>query len=137
MKQLDEIASGRNGAAGNLNVSMWMPMHESAVSLHRRDHPGHDIVATKQASGFGLEARPGTAAEILYPNSKDNFEEWKLTGADRAYHYLGSAIWFTRIGKSGGDAMIELQQPWPKGSVEISWRHRPRVHVPCLNTPGT
>lgn len=50
------------------------------------------------------------AAEELYPRWKDNFEQWKLTGGDRAYHYLGSAIWFTRIGKECGNAMIELQK---------------------------
>ncbi len=50
------------------------------------------------------------AAEELYPNWKDHFEEWKLVGGDRGYHYLGSAIWFNRIGKSRGAAMKELLQ---------------------------
>ena len=27
---------------------------------------------------------------------------------DHAYHYLGSAIWFNRIGKAMADAMIDL-----------------------------
>lgn len=48
------------------------------------------------------------AAEELYPHWKDRFEEWKKTGGDHAYHYLGSAIWFTRIGRASGEAMIEL-----------------------------
>jgi alpha-galactosidase len=48
------------------------------------------------------------AAEKLYPEWKDRFEEWKLTGGDRGYHYLGSAIWFNRIGKSMGNAMLEM-----------------------------
>lgn len=47
-------------------------------------------------------------AEALYPNWQDHFEEWKLVGGDRGYHYLGSAIWFTRIGNSMADAMLEL-----------------------------
>jgi len=50
------------------------------------------------------------AAEKLYPQWKERFEEWQLTGGDHAYHYLGSAIWFNRIGKSMGDAMVELLQ---------------------------
>ncbi len=50
------------------------------------------------------------AAEELYPRWRDNFEQWKLTGGDRAYHYLGSAIWFTRIGNACGEAMAELQK---------------------------
>lgn len=50
------------------------------------------------------------AAEELYPRWKENFEQWKLTGGDRAYHYLGSAIWFTRIGHACAEAMIELEK---------------------------
>jgi alpha-galactosidase len=48
------------------------------------------------------------AAEELYPHWKERFEEWKLTGGDHAYHYLGSAIWFNRIGKKLGETMVEL-----------------------------
>jgi Carbohydrate esterase, sialic acid-specific acetylesterase len=48
------------------------------------------------------------AAEDLYPEWKDRFEEWKLVGGDRGYHYLGSAIWFNRIGNAMGTAMLEL-----------------------------
>ncbi len=48
------------------------------------------------------------AAEELYPRWRDNFEQWQKTGGDRAYHYLGSAIWFTRIGNACAKAMIEL-----------------------------
>jgi len=48
------------------------------------------------------------AAEELYPTWQKNFAQWKLTGGDHAYHYLGSAIWFNRIGKTMGEAMREL-----------------------------
>lgn len=48
------------------------------------------------------------AAEALYPNWKDNVQQWEKTGSDHAYHYLGSAIWFTRIGRECAQAMIEL-----------------------------
>ena len=48
------------------------------------------------------------AAEKLYPDWRENFEEWKLVGGDFAYHYLGSAIWFTRMGRAFGNAMIKL-----------------------------
>jgi alpha-galactosidase len=47
-------------------------------------------------------------AEALYPKWRENPEQWKLVGGDHPYHYLGSAIWFNRIGKALGDAMIEL-----------------------------
>ena len=48
------------------------------------------------------------AAEEIYPTWRQNFEQWKLVGGDFGYHYLGSAIWFTRIGHAMGEAMIEL-----------------------------
>jgi hypothetical protein len=48
------------------------------------------------------------AAEAIYPKWRDNFEEWKLTGSDFGYHYMGSAIWFNRMGKAFGAAMEEM-----------------------------
>ncbi|HEY2783466.1 MAG TPA: sialate O-acetylesterase [Fimbriiglobus sp.] len=48
------------------------------------------------------------AAEALYPTWQKNAEQWKLVGGDHGYHYLGSAIWFDRIGKAMAEAMLEL-----------------------------
>ena len=48
------------------------------------------------------------AAEALFPTWKENLEEWKKTGSDRPYHYLGSAIWYTRIGHVMGESMLGL-----------------------------
>ena len=48
------------------------------------------------------------AAEELFPKWRDNQDEWKKVGGDFGYHYLGSALWFNRIGKGMGDAMLEL-----------------------------
>jgi len=48
------------------------------------------------------------AAEELFPTWRQNQEQWKHVGGDFAYHYLGSAIWFNRIGKAMGEAMLEL-----------------------------
>jgi len=50
------------------------------------------------------------AAEELYPSWEKNQEQWKLVGGDHAYHYFGSAIWFTRIGHAMAEAMKELLQ---------------------------
>lgn len=49
------------------------------------------------------------AAAALYPEWKKRLEEWKKTGSDHPYHYLGSAIWFSRIGYGLADAALELQ----------------------------
>jgi alpha-galactosidase len=51
------------------------------------------------------------AAEALYPTWRQNVEQWNLVGGDFGYHYLGSAIWFNRIGKAMAEAMIELLGP--------------------------
>ena len=48
------------------------------------------------------------AAAKLYPEWKQRFEEWERTGSDHRYHYLGSAIWFSRIGFALGDALIKI-----------------------------
>ncbi len=50
------------------------------------------------------------AAEEMFPNWQKN-AEWSHTGSDRPYHYYGSAIWFNRIGKAMGDAMLDLLKP--------------------------
>ena len=49
-------------------------------------------------------------AEKLFPGWQDHVEQWKKVGSDRPYHYLGSAIWYNRIGTSMGQAMVELLQ---------------------------
>ena len=49
------------------------------------------------------------AAEELYPHWRERFEEWQKTGGDFGYHYMGSAIWFNRIGHAMADAMLELE----------------------------
>jgi hypothetical protein len=48
------------------------------------------------------------AAEQLYPTWQKDQEAWKRVGSDHRYHYLGSAIWFARIGRALGEAMWEL-----------------------------
>lgn len=57
---------------------------------------------------FRTDVLVDKTAEKVFPGWKDHFEEWKLVGSDRPYHYLGSAIWYTRIGHGMGEAMQEL-----------------------------
>ncbi len=47
-------------------------------------------------------------AERLFPDWQNHFDAWQKVGSDRPYHYLGSAIWFNRIGHAMGEAMLEL-----------------------------
>jgi len=57
---------------------------------------------------FRTDVLHDKAAWALYPTWSKNLEQWKKTGSDRPYHYLGSAIWYNRIGKAFAKAMAEL-----------------------------
>jgi alpha-galactosidase len=50
------------------------------------------------------------AADAVFPTWRDNPKEWEQVGSDRPYHYLGSALTFTRIGGAMAKAMLELQK---------------------------
>ena len=49
------------------------------------------------------------AAELV-ENWRDHIDEWNKVGSDYGYHYLGSAITFSKIGRAFGQAMLELIQ---------------------------
>lgn len=49
-------------------------------------------------------------AAALVGKWRENLEEWKKTGSDYGYHYLGSAITFSKIGRGLGEAMLELRK---------------------------
>ena len=48
------------------------------------------------------------AADAKYPTWKKDFEGWKKVGSDRPYHYLGSALLFTRVGRDFAQTMLKL-----------------------------
>ena len=48
-------------------------------------------------------------ADAAFPTWRDNVAEWEKLGSDRPYHYLGSTITFTRIGRALGQALLELR----------------------------
>ena len=50
-------------------------------------------------------------AAVLVENWRDHVEEWEKVGSDYGYHYLGSAITFSRIGSAFGQAMLNLLNP--------------------------
>ncbi|YCM42707.1 sialate O-acetylesterase [Verrucomicrobiaceae bacterium 227] len=50
------------------------------------------------------------AAEALYPDWKKDTTAWEKVGSDHGYHYLGSAIWFQRMGGAFGKAMLDLSR---------------------------
>jgi alpha-galactosidase len=57
---------------------------------------------------FRTDVLVDTRAEKLVQGWQDHLEEWNKTGSDYGYHYYGSAIWYTRIGRAMGEAMLQL-----------------------------
>lgn len=49
-----------------------------------------------------------TADAVFKKGWKQNLEEWKKVGSDYPFHYLGSTITFSKIGKAFGEAILEL-----------------------------
>ena len=47
-------------------------------------------------------------AAALVKDWREHIDEWKRVGSDYGYHYLGSAITFSKIGKAFGEATLEL-----------------------------
>ena len=48
-------------------------------------------------------------ADAAFPTWRENVAEWKKIGSDFPYHYLGSTITFTKIGRALGQAILELR----------------------------
>ncbi len=92
-------ALGQNGskpATGGM-----LTVREAQLSMN-------DISEFKgNVKAFPVDVLVDKAAEEMFPNWQKN-PEWGHTGSDRPYHYYGSAIWFNRIGKKMGEAMLEL-----------------------------
>lgn len=61
------------------------------------------------AFGLAMCAEEQTHRGHVEGRKINNQTELEKTGSDRAYHYLGSAIWFNRMGKEFAEALLELQ----------------------------
>ena len=71
----------------------------------------NDVTEFKgNVKAFRTDLLVDKAAEQLIDGWQNHVEEWKKVGSDRPYHYLGSAIWYTRIGHAMGESMLELMK---------------------------
>jgi hypothetical protein len=85
------------------------PAKGAMLTIQRAQLAMNDVPEFKgNLKAFRTDVLVDKAAEALYPAWEKNLEQWKLIGGDHGYHYLGSAIWFTRIGHAMGEAMREL-----------------------------
>jgi len=93
-------AMGQNGSK---------PAAGAMLTVREAQMAMNDVPEFKgNVKAFRTDLLVDKAAEELYPTWSKNVEQWNKTGGDRGYHYLGSAIWFTRIGHAMGEAMLEL-----------------------------
>jgi alpha-galactosidase len=93
-------AMGQNGSKPATGA--MLVVREAQMSMN-------DVPEFKgNVKAFRTDVLVDKAAEALYPTWSKNLEQWKKTGGDHGYHYLGSAIWFNRIGRAMGEAMLEL-----------------------------
>lgn len=93
-------AMGQNGSK---------PATGAMLTIRTAQLAMNDVTEFKgNVRAFRTDELVDKAAEELYPTWQKNVDQWKLVGGDHPYHYLGSAIWFNRIGKAIGDAMLEL-----------------------------
>ena len=94
-----------NQCPDTLSASTWARPTGSSLTPIDRQAEG----SSPQVFGFDeLVASYQEAAEGLIEGWQNHFEQWKQVGSDRPYHYLGSAIWYTRIGHAMGESMLEL-----------------------------
>ena len=110
-------AMGQNGSK---------PAEGAMLTIREAQLSMNDVPEFKgNVKAFRTDVLVDKAAEELFPTWKQNTEQWKLVGGDFPYHYLGSAIWFNRIGQNMGESMLELRR------VRYDDQH---CRCPALNT---
>lgn len=99
------VAMGQNGS---------QPATGAMLTVREAQMAMNDVPEFQgNVKAFRSDVLVDKAAEALYPHWKKDLEQWKKVGGDFGYHYLGSAVWFTRIGHAMGEAMLELMKKPP------------------------
>ena len=123
----DEYASNMKHFINDVRKDLGVPKLPFVIGVMGQNgsKPAKGAMATIQKAQLSMEKLPefrgnvkavrtdvlvDKVAEKLYPTWRKNFEQWKLTGSDFGYHYMGSAIWHNRIGDAMAAAMLELMK---------------------------
>jgi alpha-galactosidase len=121
----DEYASNMKHLINDVRKDLGVPKLPVVIGLMGQNgsKPAKGAMLTVQEAQLSMQSLPefkgnvrsihtdvlvDKAAEELYPNWRKNFKQWELTGSDFGYHYMGSAIWFNRMGRAFGDAAVEI-----------------------------
>ena len=96
-------AMGQNGSTQAIGA--MLTIREAQLAMN-------EVLEFKgNVKAFPTDVLVDKAAAELYPDWRKDikkFKKWKLVGDDHAYDFLGSAIWFSRIGHAMGESMVEL-----------------------------
>lgn len=95
-------AMGQNGdepAKGAMQVVQAAQLAMPRVAGYERD-----------VRAFRTDVLQDAAAAAVFPEWKERPDAWRDVGSDRPYHYLGSAIWFSRIGFQMADEMLQMTE---------------------------
>lgn len=93
-------AMGQNGSQPSRGP--MRTIQEAQLGIAQQDEFKSNV------SAIATDRLVDIAAEELFPRWKDETEAWERTGSDFAFHYYGSALWMTRIGKAAAEAMLAL-----------------------------
>jgi alpha-galactosidase len=94
-----------------IGTNMSKPASGGCADVQNAQMSMNDVPEFKgNVKAFRTDLLVDKKAEELYKDWNKHVEEWKKVGSERAYHYLGSAIWYTRIGHAAGEAMLELMK---------------------------
>lgn len=121
----DEYASNLRHLIRDVRQDLQAPQLPFVIAVMGQNgsQPAKGAMLTIQQAQLSMETLPefqgnvkavrtdllvDKAAEELYPTWRENVAEWEKRGSDFGFHYLGSAIWFTRIGHELGVALLQL-----------------------------
>ncbi|MEQ8764023.1 MAG: sialate O-acetylesterase [Planctomycetota bacterium] len=93
---------GQNGFEPAEGAMAKIKAAQAAVAEHE------DLKGTVRSVATDVYWDPAAAA--LIDGWRNHVDEWNKVGSDFPYHYLGSAITFSEIGRAFGKAMLELKQ---------------------------
>lgn len=115
--------NGSNPADGDL-----LTIREAQMSMN-------DVPEFKgNVKAFRTDLLVDKEAELLIDGWEQHKEEWNKVGSNWGYHYLGSAIWFNRIGKTMGEAMLGLMSATASGEEAVILTPKPPA-APRINGP--
>ena len=103
------VVIGAMGHHGEAQKGKIKEIADAQAAVAERAEFKGNVVTLRTSKYWDMEAQ---AAFDKYWSNKEtrDVEKWKTFGNDRAYHYLGSPVFFYNTGVAFGDAMLKLMK---------------------------